>query len=81
MLRPEGLDRLPKIRSQIGFLAGLGFSLASLVVPPKPAAILATGVAPRSWSPLHSLFAPWYREFRLGRFTNGLLANGLELLS
>jgi len=49
--------------------------LALLVILSKPAGIRATGVAPRSWSPLHSLLAPWDREFRLGRFTNGLLAN------
>jgi len=29
---------------------------------------------------LHSiLFAPWHHEFRLGRFTNGLLANSLAV--
>jgi hypothetical protein len=32
----------------------------------------------RSWSPLHSLFAPWDRGLRLGRFTNGFLANSLH---
>ena len=52
--------------------------LASLVVVSKPAGISAPCVAPRSWSPLHSLLAPWYRRIRRGRFTNGILANSLR---
>ena len=76
------VDRLPKVRSQIGIGFGLdSCSLRSVAFENRPEsalpALLPVRRSDRSWSPLHSLVAPWHHKFRLGRFTNGLLANSL----